>query len=441
MFARGAARRAHWESLRAARSGVCPWGGPSGLRGPSRRNAAGLACGLPRPARSARVVEHRGERSAVAGRRASRATRSSCAPIGRRARPAARRGWRARCRATSPASSPAMRVKSRKPLAAKPEELVAVGARRRSRRPARTRARAAGGDTAAKTRSCAPASSVRTPRAAARPQRADARHRLAASVSASGVSTDVAVAEQRRRTPRPRPMCSVPAIGCAGTKRANAAPQRRARRGDDVLLGAAGVGARCVAVPSCGADRAQQRRVLRDRRREQHHVGTGELARPVVVERHAAVDDAERAARRRGSRWPRPTPTTLTHLPRRLSAPVRTTHRSVPRRRRPAGRRSAPAGWASRRTRRQRGSGRQRGAERREKALVLGRQPDRHAQPLFRQPVVGDRADDDAAAQELLVDASRRRRRRTSRKFACDGTQGTSPARRSPASSRRDPRG
>ena len=75
---------------------------------------------LPRAARaSLRLGEQRrSSAGAVAGARSSCAQRRRARRRSRRSRRAARRDWRARCRATFPASSPAMRVKSRKPLAA-----------------------------------------------------------------------------------------------------------------------------------------------------------------------------------------------------------------------------------------------------------------------------------------------------------------------------------
>ena len=80
-------------------------------RPPARRSA------LPRAARRRGAREQRFERRAIA-RGEHRGDAVELRAIARRSRAAARRDWRARCRATFPASSPAMRVKSRKPLAA-----------------------------------------------------------------------------------------------------------------------------------------------------------------------------------------------------------------------------------------------------------------------------------------------------------------------------------
>ena len=169
------------------------------VAGPS---AAGACDAHPTRARAARRARTALPAPRRRRRRASRSTRSSCVAECRDLGAAARRGWRARCRATSPASSPAMRVKSRKPLAAKPKIVVARRGARRARRPARTPAGAAGATPRRRSRRARPASSVRT-RAPHASHSAATRAIASASVSAIGVSTTLrlanSVGERRRR--------------------------------------------------------------------------------------------------------------------------------------------------------------------------------------------------------------------------------------------------
>ena len=97
----------------------------------------------------------------------------------------------------------------------------------RHRREDRGRARPA---SSARTRAPQASHSAATAR-----RRGAGRSRAAASARRCGRRTASANAAAA-------PVCSVPAIGCPGTKRGSAAPSARARRGDHVLLGAAGVG-------------------------------------------------------------------------------------------------------------------------------------------------------------------------------------------------------
>src|SRR6185437_5117474 len=72
-----------------------------------------------------------------------------------------------------------------------------------------------------------------------------------------------------------------------------AAAERLARGKHDVLLRAAGVGDNGAA-GKCWSQRRQRLPVLRDRYRNQHEIGAGHLARPIVVEHYAAIDHASR---------------------------------------------------------------------------------------------------------------------------------------------------
>ncbi len=66
--------------------------------------------------------------------------------------------------------------------------------------------------------------------------------------------------------------------------------ERAARRVDHVLLRAAGVGDHGPRTRG-GRHRDEQRRELRDRRRDQHDVGVANLARPVAFQQARPVDD------------------------------------------------------------------------------------------------------------------------------------------------------
>ena len=161
------------------------------------------------------------------------------------------------------------------------------------------------------------------PRDRARAPRApQADQRPATVATAAGIrfrdrrQHDVAIAKERREGGRRARMLG------AGDRMAGHEPrERRAemapRRRDHVLLGAAGI----------GEDRARRKRPasaaksdgkLRHRRREQHDIGIGELARPVGVDRDRAVDDAARSSASSRFARPRPTPTTVPDAARGL---------------------------------------------------------------------------------------------------------------------------
>ena len=193
-----------------------------------------------RAARAARSRSIASQRRAVAVPRA-RAQRGRPAPVARRAPPAARSRLASAMSRHISGELAAMRVKSRKPPAAKPKSSSASRPRQRSRRPARRPAGAAGGSP---RRRCGRARfgvqlvharAACAPRARARrASTSAARSRAAASAPRCGRGTG-------RRSPLPAPLVSRPAIGWPGTKRERVA-QRRARRRDHVRLGAAGIG-------------------------------------------------------------------------------------------------------------------------------------------------------------------------------------------------------
>ncbi len=166
----------------------------------------------------------------------------------------------------------------------------------RARRRARTRAGAAGATPRRRSRSWRAGIEPRDARAARRPQRRR-RARSAAARRLGQRRQDHLAAAKSDASPAAAPVRSLPAIGWPGTKRGRRAPSVARAASDDVLLGAAGVGDDGAAGRARGASAVEQRRVLRDRCRDQHDVGVGDLARPVVVERHAAIDHAARDAR------------------------------------------------------------------------------------------------------------------------------------------------
>ncbi len=210
-----------------------------------------------------------------------------------------------------------MRVKSRKPLAAKRKMSLGVRPRgervdQREREHVR-QVRDRGEHAVVRGRRRA-----RARAAAGAPERRARAPTAAGSVSGQRRQHHVAVAEQRRERRR-RARVLGAGDRMAGTKRGNARAERGARRRDHVLLGAAGVGDD-VARPEAAGHRREQRRILRDRRRDQHEVGV--RAAPPSSRRRARrpVDDA--AARSAASRLarPRPTPTTVPTRRRARSA-------------------------------------------------------------------------------------------------------------------------
>ena len=186
--------------------------------------------------------------------------------------------------------------------------------------------------------------------------------------------------------------------------------QMRARRGDDVLLGAARVGddgrgpqvrARSSRTARASAQRAS--RAAPDRRREfavqdcVERIGAVGDAQPLRrVEIGCAPPDADHAARPR---------------PRALSAsanepPIRPTPTTT-------SLASDGAGTPSASRAQPRSAARKR--------CVFRRQPDRNAQ-VFRQAIVRDRSHDHALPQQRVVDRCAASPTCTSRKLACDGT-------------------
>ena len=273
-------------------------------------------------ARSASVRAPRAPRHEALQRRAVAACRSArgrprAARRSGRARPAARRGWQRRCRATSPGELPAMRVKSRKPPAAKPKSSRGVRRARRSRRPARRRAGAAGGSPRRRRvvllgRHARDARAARPPSSRARVSTASRR------VSASGVSTTRAPRNSSALAAS-TPLFSAPAIGCAGHELREALrPAPRAPRATTSRLVLPASVTTALGL-ECRRDVAKhRRRICAHRHRDQHQIG---VARRVAATDSAAASiDAERRWRARGCRASRPTPTTCAHAPARFSA-------------------------------------------------------------------------------------------------------------------------
>ena len=240
-------------------------------------------------------------------------------------------------------------------------------------------------------------------RAHARAARLPQRARRVATASRIGLRQrrqhDVAVVEQRRERRR-----GAGVLG-AGDRMARARSAAASRR----MRARAAATTSCLVLPAsvttrardraCGAIAANSAGILRDRRREQHDVGVGELARPVGVERDArgrrcrASSAASRLARLR------PTPTTVATAPRALAAPARTSRRSARRRRRRACRCGSQLV-----TRASAVSARAPARARRGSARFSVGQADGDAQPLG-QPVVRDRPHDHALLQQRCVDA------------------------------------
>ena len=296
----------------------------------------------------------------------------------------------------------AMRVKSRKPLAAKRKTSSASGRAANSSTSANA-SRCGRCDTAAKIRSCAPASSVRTRAPQVCPERGDRRDRARIGFRQRR-QHDVAVAIERREGGG-----GAGVLGARdrmpGHEARQRGAERRARRGDHVLLGAAGVGDD-RARPEVRRHRREQRRILRDRRGEQHDVG---VASSRVQSSSSVTQRSMMPRRRAASRLarPRPTPTTVADSAGR---PQRERERAADQADADddelvdAGRAGAliAAGASAR------ASAGKRRLERIEEAAVLGGQADRHAQVLG-QPVIGDRTHDDALLEQPLIDATARR--------------------------------
>jgi hypothetical protein len=89
------------------------------------------------------------------------------------------------------------------------------------------------------------------------------------------------------------PVCSVPATGWPGTQARQRVREYRAGRRDHVLLGAAGIGDDGGRTDGA-RNRAKQHRKLGHGCRDEHDVGVGSFARPVLVQRNRAVDRATR---------------------------------------------------------------------------------------------------------------------------------------------------
>ena len=409
--------------------------GPPGSAARAARNAAGLARGLPRPARGAgawsntaasaapsRGLEQRGH--AIELRAIGRDLGQQRVAIGERdVAPHLRRTRRDAGEVAKAAGGEA-------------EELLAVGAVAQRRRPARTRAGAAGATPPRRPGRGRPAPAC----AGVAPQRV---HSAPTRAIARGVGLgdrrqhDVAVAEQRgERRGRARVLGAGDRMRRARSARTRVR-ERGARRGDDVLLGAAGV----------GDDRRRA-----DLRRDRGAAAPG-TARPASRAAPRRRRRARASSRRRASRTRSMTP----------SAARRRGWLGRGRRRRP--RATAPAAFSA--------SANEPpisptptttslptvGSCRVGVATVIGGGPaqDASAAPSAarkrwfsagrptvtrrhsRQAVVGDRAHDDALPQQLLVDAAGVADP-TSRKLACDGTQ-DKPSARSPASSAACPRG
>ena len=238
------------------------------------------------------------------------------------------------------------------------------------------------------------------PRAAGGPEAATVAT-ASGSVSGSGVSTTLR-SRYSVANAAAAPVCSVPAIGWPGTKRGSAAPRCGARRGDHVLLGAAGVGddrARAEPAGACAAN-------------SPGNCATGAASSTTSASASSRVQSASSvtarstmpsvAAPRRGwhgrGRCRRPTPrgrrrfSASANEPPIRPTPTTTSLRSSVLRQPRRGRRSV------------RPSAGERGGERVEKAAVFRGQPDRDAQALG-QPVVRDRTHDHA----LLAAAAGRR--------------------------------
>ena len=118
-------------------------------------------------------------------------------------------------------------------------------------------------------------------RAARRPQARHGGDARRGSVSRERRQHDVAIDGTASRTRRDAPVCSVPAIGWPGTKRANASPRcARAAAITFSLVLPASVTIACA--DERPAERLEERGKFADRRRDEHEVGGGDLARPVL---------------------------------------------------------------------------------------------------------------------------------------------------------------
>ena len=235
-----------------------------------------------------------------------RAHRASFVAISGRARPAsASRLARQMSRHIS-GWLQAMRVKSRKPPAAKPNSCAAFGARRElvhQRIGEQVRQMAHRGEHAVVLlrRSCG--TRVRRSTSQACSTAAHAR----GAFSGSGVST-TRRSRNRSALRRRAPLFSAPAIGCAGTNCAILSRQARARRRHHVLLGAAGVGDQ-----GSPAERGAMRRITaRHLRRPASPAAPGRRRARAAGRRRlrSMTPRSSAAARLRGSR---PTPTTRPH--------------------------------------------------------------------------------------------------------------------------------
>ena len=310
----------------------------SGQRAPCRRpGAAGGSRGASH-ADSARPSRRGGVASAPSARRAAARSISALERLGvavleqlrergelrliaRPARRAARRGWRSQMSRHISGRLAAMRVKSRKPPAAKAKSSRRVGARgdlahEREREQVRQVAHRGEHRVVVLGASCGHARAARLPR---RPHALD---RLADRFRRR--RQHHCGRDRARRCAAAAPLSSRPAIGCAGTNRGKLSRSAGARRRDHVALGAAGVGHHGARLER-GATRRRAPRWA-DRRGHQHEVGA---APRVHASSRSRVDRCP--APRATLRFARLRPTPTTWRPRRPpSARGRTNRRSGP---------------------------------------------------------------------------------------------------------------
>ena len=316
------------EVPRIARSGAQPWTAARGLMrvlARAGRQAASFARSAP---------GHPRERSGGQLRRPERQSRLDFAECLAKRHAFRQQGSRFASAMSRHISGElaAMRVKSRKPPAASAEQLAGVVARDDSEHEANA-SRCGRWLTAAKMRSCAPGVERDDARAAGLPEsrRRAGSHPATFPRAASGHARPPKSAPSRRCRPR--------ALAAGDRMPRNeareVARQRRARGGDDILLGAADVGDDGMRSPVAARARRTTPRYCAT------GVATTTRSAPAssrvhgFVERgdaiaHAAASAASSFARVR-VRCRRP------HRPRlRVAARARTSRRSVRRRRRPA---------------------------------------------------------------------------------------------------------